>query len=175
LTVPNPGKEGTVTMPYLTLTSPAFEDEGEMPDRFSFDAGNVSPPLEWSGLPEGTVELALLCEDEDANHEPFLNWLVTRVRPDSTGVAEGAVPPGGLEWTNGSGKVGWAGPHPPAEDEPHRYIFRLYALPEPSVLPEEPRVDDVRHYMVDSALACAVLVGLYGAPAATIHSGSEPA
>jgi Raf kinase inhibitor-like YbhB/YbcL family protein len=160
----NPGKERPVTMPYLTLTSPAFADEGELPDRFSFDGGNVSPPLEWSGLPEDTVELALLCEDADANHEPFLNWLVTGVRPDSAGVAEGAVPPGGLEWTNGSGKVGWVGPKPPAGDEPHRYIFRLYALASPPELPEEPGVDDVRHYMVDSALACAVLVGLYVRP-----------
>jgi Raf kinase inhibitor-like YbhB/YbcL family protein len=153
--------EGVVTMPYLSLTSPAFEDEARMPDRFSFDGGNVSPPLEWSGLPEDTVELVLLCEDEDVPHEPFLHWLVTGIRPDSTGVAEGAVPAGGLEWVNGFGKVGWGGPHPPAGDEPHRYFFRLYALAEPSSVPEEPTVDRVRDSMVDSALACAVLVGLY--------------
>jgi Raf kinase inhibitor-like YbhB/YbcL family protein len=150
-----------VTEPYLTLTSPAFADEGEIPDRFSFDGGNVSPPLEWSGLPEGTVELVLLCEDEDARQAPFLHWLVTAIRPDCPGVAEGAVPAGGLEWINGYGKAGWGGPQPPPGDQPHRYVFRLYALPEPSSLPDEPTVDNVRNSLVDSALACAVLVGLY--------------
>jgi Raf kinase inhibitor-like YbhB/YbcL family protein len=148
-------------MSYLTLISPAFVDESRMPDRFSYDGGNVSPPLVWSGLPDGTVELALMCEDEDVNAGPFLHWLVTGISPMSTGVDEGGVPPDGREWTNGFGKVGWGGPHPPPEDEPHRYFFRLYALPEPPSLPENPTVDDVRDAMMDSALACAVLVGLY--------------
>jgi Raf kinase inhibitor-like YbhB/YbcL family protein len=149
-------------MTYLTLTSPAFADEARMPDRFTLDGGNVSPPLVWTGLPEGTVELVLMCEDEDVNAEPFLHWLVTGIDPGSTGVAEGAVPPGGREWTNDFGKAGWGGPHPPSGDEPHRYFFRLYALPEPSVLPEDPKVEEVRGSMVDATLACAVLIGLYG-------------
>jgi phosphatidylethanolamine-binding protein (PEBP) family uncharacterized protein len=71
------------------------------------------------------------------------------------------VPPGGNEWTNDFGKVGWGGPHPPPGDEPHRYFFRLYALPEPAELPEHPKVDDVRESMLDKTLACAVLIGLY--------------
>jgi hypothetical protein len=150
-------------MTYLTLTSPAFADEGRMPDRFTLDGGNVSPPLRWSGVPDGTYELVLMCEDEDVEAEPFLHWLVTGIDPTSTGVAEGAVPAGGQVWPNGYGKVGWGGPHPPPDDEPHRYYFRLYALPQPSVLPEQPRVDDVRKSMVDITLACAVLVGLYPA------------
>jgi Raf kinase inhibitor-like YbhB/YbcL family protein len=148
-------------MSYLTLISPAFVDGGRMPDRFSFEGGNISPPLVWSGLPEGTTELVLMCEDEDVSTEPFLHWLVTGISTMSTGVDEGAVPEGGREWTNGFGKVGWGGPHPPPGDEPHRYLFRLYALPEPSSLPAELRVDDIRESMVETALACAVLVGLY--------------
>ena len=148
-------------MPYMTLTSPAFADEGRMPERFTLDGGNVSPPLVWSGMPDGTVELVLLCEDEDVEGQPFLHWLVTGIDPGSTGVAEGDVPAGGYEWTNGFGKVGWGGPHPAPGDEPHRYIFRLYALPEPSLLPEEPTVDDVRESLVDETLASAVLTGLY--------------
>jgi Raf kinase inhibitor-like YbhB/YbcL family protein len=148
-------------MTYLTLTSPAFADEGRMPDRFTLDGGNVCPPLRWSGVPDGTYELVLMCEDEDVDGEPFLHWLVTGIDPGSTGVAEGATPAGGQGWPNGFGKVGWGGPHPPPGDEPHRYFFRLYALPQPSTLPEDPKVDDVRKSMVDTALACAVLVGLY--------------
>jgi Raf kinase inhibitor-like YbhB/YbcL family protein len=148
-------------MTYLTLTSPAFPDEGRMPDRFTLDGGNVSPPLVWTGVPEDAVELVLMCEDEDVKAEPFLHWLVTGIDPSSSGVGEGEVPPSGQEWTNDFGKVGWGGPQPPAGEEPHRYFFRLYALPAPAELPEDPKVDDVRESLLDETLACAVLVGLY--------------
>jgi Raf kinase inhibitor-like YbhB/YbcL family protein len=150
-------------MAYLQLRSPAFEDEGRMPVRFTLDGGNVSPPLDWSGVPEETVELVLLCEDLDGDGTPLLHWLVTGIDPASTGVAEGGVPPGGREWPNGFDKVGWGGPHPPSGDEPHRYCFRLYALREPSSLPDELKVDAIRDKLVAEALACAVLTGLFSA------------
>lgn len=150
-----------VTTTYLTLTSPAFPDEGPMPDRFALDRGNISPPLVWTGVPEGSVELVLMCEDEDVVAQPFLHWLVTGIDPASTGVAEGEVPAGGQEWTNDFGKLGWGGPHPPPDDEPHRYFFRLYALPLPAALPDSPTADDVRSSLLDETLASAVLVGLY--------------
>lgn len=148
-------------MSYLRLSSPAFEDEGRIPERFSLDGGNISPPLSWSGVPEGTAELVLMCEDSDVDSTPFLHWLVTGIDPASDGVEEGGVPPGGREWPNGFGKAGWGGPHPPPGDEPHRYYFRLYAMPEPPSLPDHPEVDDARGVLVDQALACAVLVGLF--------------
>lgn len=150
-----------MTTTYLTLTSPAFPDEGPMPDRFALDRGNISPPLVWTGVPEGSVELVLMCEDEDVVAQPFLHWLVTGIDPKSTGVEEGQVPPGGVEWPNDFGAIGWGGPQPPQGDNPHRYFFRLYALDRSPQLPETPHVPDVRRAVGKRNLASGVLIGTF--------------
>jgi Raf kinase inhibitor-like YbhB/YbcL family protein len=145
----------------IELRSPAFSDHDLIPGRHAHDRDNISPALQWSGVPDGTAELVLLCEDPDAPSGTFLHWLVTRIDPTSTGVAEGQVPPGGQEWINGFGKKGWGGPQPPVGDKPHRYFFRLYALPQPVRLPAEPGADAVHHAVDDAALASGTTVGLY--------------
>jgi len=149
----------------LVLRSPAFNDHDRMPDRFSLQAGNTSPALQWSGVPEGTAELVLMCEDPDAPSGAFLHWLVTGIDPDSDGVAEGEVPRGGREWRNDFGEIGWGGPHPPVGDQPHRYFFHLYALREPLDLPNQgsraPRVSDVQRAARERQLASATLVGIF--------------
>ncbi|TIQ02755.1 MAG: YbhB/YbcL family Raf kinase inhibitor-like protein, partial [Mesorhizobium sp.] len=38
----------------LTLISPAFPAGGTIPERYTRDGQNVSPPLKWSGIPHGT-------------------------------------------------------------------------------------------------------------------------
>ena len=72
----------------LALRSTAFADHGEIPQRFSRADGNVSPPLEWSGVPDTAEELLLLCEDPDAPGGPFLHWLVTGIDPTVTAAPE---------------------------------------------------------------------------------------
>lgn len=114
-----------------------------------------------------------MCEDEDVHAPPFLHWLVTGIDPASTGVAAGAVPPGGQEWETEYGMIGWHGPDPPPEDNAHRYLFRLYALAEPPSLPDLPAVDDIRRSMLDKGLAHAVLVGLYAAPESRTRSAAS--
>lgn len=154
-------------MTVLQLRSPSFRDHTPIPKRHAHDSLNLSPALEWSGVPEGTAELVLLREDPDAPGRTFLHWLVTGIDPSTTGVGEGEVPPGGQEWTNGFGEVGYGGPQPPVGDSAHRYFFRLYALPRrenaprPSDAQGLPSADDVHHAFDDLALATGVLVGLY--------------
>ncbi len=145
----------------LELRSTAFNDHDMMPERLSKPAGNASPPLQWSGVPEDAEELVLLCEDMDAGRTPFLHWLVTGIDPSATGVGEGEVPPGGQEWTNNFGSTGWGGPQPPIGDDPHRYFFRLYAVAAPPVLPEAPGADDARRAAEDLELASGNLVGRF--------------
>lgn len=148
--------------PGVRLRTSAFAEDDLMPQRLSRQGGNASPPLEWSGVPQGTAELVLLCEDPDAGSEPFVHWLVTGIDPKSAGVAEGATPPGGHEWPNGFGEVGYGGPQPPKGDEPHRYFFQLWAVREPIRLPERPAASDVHEAVEKSALAHAVTYGLFG-------------
>lgn len=146
----------------LALRSTAFADHGEIPRRFSRADGNVSPPLEWSGVPDTAEELLLLCEDPDAPRGPFLHWLVTGIDPTVTAAPEGQPPPGGREWPNDFGTPGWGGPHPPVGDRPHRYRFHLYALSGPPRLPARPRARDVERAVEGLVLASGVLEGRYG-------------
>jgi Raf kinase inhibitor-like YbhB/YbcL family protein len=145
----------------IELRSPAFSDHDLIPGRHARDRDNVSPALQWSGVPDGTAELVLLCEDPDAPSGTFLHWLVTGIDTATTGVAEGQVPRGGQEWTNGFGERGWGGPQPPVGDKAHRYFFRLYALPQSVRLPAEAGADDVHRVVDDAALASGTTVGLY--------------
>ncbi len=121
----------------------------------------MSPPLIWSGVPEGTLELVLLCEDPDAPGGSFLHWLVTGIDPRSSGVAEGERPPGGQEWPNGFGRLGWGRPMPPPGHGAHRYVFRLWAVSESLPLRGRPTVDAVHHAVQGRELASGLLVGTY--------------
>lgn len=145
----------------IELRSSAFDDHDPMPERLSKKGGNTSPPLSWSGVPDNASELVLLCDDPDAGKEPFLHWLVTGIEPASDGAAEGERPAGGREWTNGFGETGWGGPQPPIGDPPHRYMFRLYAVDSPVVLPATPGASDVHAALDKQALATGVLTGTF--------------
>ncbi|MGW0433556.1 YbhB/YbcL family Raf kinase inhibitor-like protein [Micromonospora sp. NPDC003197] len=145
----------------IPIRSSAFNDHDLMPQRFSQDGGNVSPPLEWGNVPESANELVLLVEDRDAGRVPFLHWLVTGIDPRSTGMAEGQIPPGGQEWINGFGNTGWGGPHPPINDDPHRYFFRLYAVDQPLALPAAPQVSDIQDAIAGHDLNSGNMVGTF--------------
>jgi Raf kinase inhibitor-like YbhB/YbcL family protein len=145
----------------IMLRSTAFNDHDLLPGRFSREGGNVSPPLEWSQVPDGTEELVLMVEDPDAGNTPFLHWLVTGISPQAGGVAEGGVPEGGREWANDFGATGWGGPHPPRHDDPHRYFFRLYALQGPLMLPDSPHAEDVHRALTDHEIASGTTVGTF--------------
>ena len=145
----------------LMLRSSAFNDHDLMPERLSRMGGNLSPPLQWSGIPEDVEELVLLCEDPDAGPEPFLHWLVTGIDPNVGGMPEGQVPAGGQEWPNDFGFTGWGGPQPAPGDEPHRYFFRLYAVRQPLDLPARPQPADVHGALAGPEQASGNLVGMF--------------
>ena len=44
----------------------------------------------WSGVPAGTHEFILICEDPDAPMpKPFVHWILHRLPPDITSLPEG--------------------------------------------------------------------------------------
>lgn len=145
----------------LHARSSAFSGHTLIPDRYSYEGGNTSPPLEWSDVPAGTAELALLCEDPDAPGGTFTHWVVTGIPADVTAVEEGAAPKGSVEGRNGFGEQGWGGPRPPVGDEPHRYFFRVYAVDRPLGLGEDATADDLRAAVEGRVLAHGTLVGLF--------------
>lgn len=125
----------------IVLRSAAFADGKPIPKRHAGEGENVSPPLTWTGLPEGTRSLALICDDPDApSPEPWVHWVLYNIPADATGVPEGlppvlrlADPPGAMQgrnsWASGQ-TIGYRGPLPPPGHGVHRYYFRLYALGE---------------------------------------------
>lgn len=111
----------------LKIESPVFSEGDAVPGRFTCEGDNVSPPLSWSGVPEGTAALRLSLTDPDAPRGTFTHWLVTGIDASSSDVGRGAVPAGGTEERNSFGETGYGGPCPPP-GTPHRYVFTLEAL-----------------------------------------------
>lgn len=145
----------------MELRSPAFSDHTRIPVRYGRLGDNVSPPLEWSGVPDGTAELALVCEDPDAPSRTFLHWLVTGIPAATRSLLESVTPPGATTWPNDFGEPAYGGPQPPVGDDAHRYVFRLYALRTPLHLPPGTSTDGIRRRLPDEALATGTLVGLF--------------
>ena len=95
----------------FSLRSDAFEDREPIPERHSCEGEDVSPPLAWSDPPEGTVSMALVCDDPDAPSGTFVHWLAWGIDPASGSLTEGEHPP--AEGTGGFGERGYRGPCPP--------------------------------------------------------------
>ncbi|MFL6051765.1 MAG: YbhB/YbcL family Raf kinase inhibitor-like protein [Actinoallomurus sp.] len=146
----------------ITLRSPAFDDHAEIPKDYSHEAGDVSPPLHWSGVPDEAVELVLRCEDPDAPVGTFIHWLLAAIPPETEGMAAGDPPTDAVPGMNDYGRLGYGGPHPPPGDRPHRYVFQLMALSEPSGLTSGFSAGDLDEAVEDKVMGTGTLVGRYG-------------
>ncbi|MFC1485897.1 YbhB/YbcL family Raf kinase inhibitor-like protein [Candidatus Latescibacterota bacterium] len=106
--------------------------EGEMiPARYTCDGENVSPPLRWNELPEGTQSLALIVDDPDAPMGTFVHWVIFNIPPSPANLPEnipphGRLPNGAMQGTTSFRRIGYGGPCPPSGT--HRYYFKLWAL-----------------------------------------------
>lgn len=153
---------GSEEISSMALGSPAFASGEPIPDRYACVGDNVSPPLAWTGVPEGTVELALTVVDPEAPGGQFVHWAVTGLDPVLSGLDEGSVPDGAVEARNGTSEFGWFGPCPPS-GETHPYVFTLYALSAPSgVSAGAGGQDAVRQIAVTPGVA-ATLTGTFTA------------
>lgn len=148
-------------MANIELRSAAFTDHAPIPERYAKDGDNVSPPLDWSGVPEGTAELAVLCEDPDAPGGTFVHWVLSGINPSAGGLGEGQTPPGAVEGLNDYGDVGYGGPQPPVGDPAHRYFFRVFAASEPLRLSRGGSRDELMAALEGRELASGVVVGVY--------------
>ena len=116
----------TTAVRALALSTTAFQPGGPIPVEYTCDGANVSPPLAWGSVPEGTIELALVVTDTDANG--FVHWVLAGLDPSVQALAVGGVPDGAIQAKNSGGSAGWTGPCPPKGSGAHHYVFTLYAL-----------------------------------------------
>lgn len=149
------------------LTSTAFVQGERIPAKYTADGGNLSPPLSWTQPPEGTVELALICDDPDAPARVWNHWVVYGLSPDLRGLEEGlptdatVFEPALKQGVTDSRSTGYGGPSPPA-GKPHRYQFTLYALSDKLDLGAGASKEQVLNAMEGKVLAEAMLEGTYG-------------
>lgn len=147
----------------IKVTSTAFTEGEALPRQYTCDGVNISPPLEWTPTP-GAKTLAIVCDDPDAPAGPWTHWLVYNLPGPTMGLIENMpaqekVGGGGMQGTNGFGKIGYGGPCPPSGT--HRYFFKLYALD--AELPLQPGAakDQLMKAMEGHVLALGQLMGRY--------------
>lgn len=107
----------------LVITSPAYNNEGAIPEKYTCDGEGINPPFEIERLPENTVTLAMIAEDPDAPNGTFMHWVVWNMDAVNS-IKENSKP--GISGKNGAGRTGYYAPCPP--DGTHRYFFYVYAL-----------------------------------------------
>jgi len=119
----------------MFLTSPAVEPAAHIPSKSTSEGDDVSPPLAWDGVPEGTKSLVLIIDDPDAPdpkapQRVWVHWVVYNIPPDVKGLPDnarkGGLPQGTAVGMNDFKKTEYGGPCPPIGR--HRYFHKLYAL-----------------------------------------------
>jgi Raf kinase inhibitor-like YbhB/YbcL family protein len=111
----------------LQVSSPAFDGHGRIPERHTGDGEDLSPALEWRGVPEGTRAFAVVAHDPDAPLvDGFTHWVLYGIPGDVRGLGEATAD--FLEGMNSFGTKGYKGPAPPPGHGPHHYYFWVYAL-----------------------------------------------
>ncbi len=161
-------EESTMT---LTLTSRVFSPNETIPRRFTGDGSDFSPPLAWSvrSMPEGTRELALICDDPDAPRpQPWVHWVLYKIPADCACLPENIPntetleqPKGALQGRNSWGNPGYGGPAPPKGHGLHHYHFKLFALDTELDLRPGLTKDELLSAMKGHILATGELVGTY--------------
>jgi Raf kinase inhibitor-like YbhB/YbcL family protein len=131
---------------------------------------NLSPEINWNGVPASAKSLALVVWDQDAPVSGgFYHWLILNLPAGSKGLAEGAgnvsshkAPGGSIQLVNDWGDPGYGGPCPPGHSR-HRYRFILYAL-RVDQLPVTARtkISEAAAQLKQAAVASAEVVLVYG-------------
>ena len=152
----------------FVLSSPSFEPEGEIPLRHTCEGEDLSPQLEWRGVPPGTQSLALIVDDPDAPDPQapqmtWVHWVLYNLPATETSLEEGveprALPEGTLEGVNDWKRTGYGGPCPPIGR--HRYFHKLYALDTTLGDLGTPSKEDLLRAAEGHILAHAELMGTY--------------
>jgi hypothetical protein len=152
----------------MSVRSAAFEEGAEIPIRYTCEGADVSPPLEWTGVPAGAQSLALIVDDPDAPDPKapkmtWVHWLLYDLPPGTARLAEAirrdALPVGTHHGVNDWKRTGYGGPCPPIGR--HRYFFKLYALD--AVLGDlgNPTKEKLEAAMKGHVLAQGTVMGTY--------------
>lgn len=150
------------------ITSSAFTQGGQIPQKYTADGEDISPPLAWTGAPQNTESFTITCEDPDASGQgggAFFHWIIFNIPGNVTELAEGIPAQGTLDngakqGTNDMGVIGYSGPSPPSGT--HRYAFKIYALDTLLTLEPGATKQQVNDAMEGHILGQTQITGKYG-------------
>lgn len=126
------------------------------------DGDNLSPAMSWTGVPDGTVELAVALVDESIdNGPPFIHWVLAGLNPTDISVTEGSTPLGAIQGLNFFGNIGYDGPCPPPGDPAHVYRLTIYALNQQVELADGTPATDLLNFVQTVAVASSDVTGTY--------------
>jgi Raf kinase inhibitor-like YbhB/YbcL family protein len=159
----------------ISVTSSAFDHHGMVPEANSAYGDNVSIDLSWADLPEGTQQLALICDDPivveiGMMEQPFVHWVMYNIPASASGLPAGLPSDATLEMDglegavnglNGLRRPGYFGPQPPANGQLHAYHFRVYALDDALNLEPGLGKAELLDAMEGHVLATGMLMGHY--------------
>ena len=149
-------------MTNLQLTSSAFSHGDEIPRKFGYKNGNISPPLTIDKIPSDAKSMTLIMDDPDAMGavgKVWVHWIMWNINPTTTEITESMIPSGSVEGMTDFGEVRYGGPAPP--DKTHTYVFKLYALDTELDLPQKSTKADVEKAMEGHIIEQATLEGTY--------------
>lgn len=115
----------------ILVKSPAFNEGAGIPAEHTCDGADISPPLQWTGVPAEAKSLALIADDPDAPAGDWVHWVLYDLPPDVSQLpaavpATARLSTGGAQGKTDFGRTGYGGPCPPHGS--HRYFFKIYAL-----------------------------------------------
>lgn len=152
--------QGTSFAVDLTLESTAFKQNSLIPNQFTCNGSDTSPPLTWHNIPPKTQSLALIISDPDAPNGEWIHWIMFNIPPTLTELDEGApLPQGAASGKNNWGTLNYRGPCPPLGL--HRYVFTLYALDKLLTVDNGSSKDIIMNAMTGHVIGTAELIGLY--------------
>lgn len=148
----------------IEITSSAFKEDEMIPSKYTCDGEDVSPPLEWSGVPEGTQSIALISDDPDAPMGTWVHWVMYNIPAVSKGLPEDVpkdkvTSDGSHQGVTDFGTYGYRGPCPPGGM--HRYYFKIYALDKTLDLESGVTKSRLEKAMTGHILAKGELMGKY--------------
>jgi Raf kinase inhibitor-like YbhB/YbcL family protein len=143
-------------MSELIITSPAFQNNGTIPKKYTCDGEDINPPLRIEKIPEGSRSLVIIFDDPDAPRGTWVHWVVWNISPTEE-IKEDNVP--GIEGINDFNRHAYGGPCPPSGT--HRYFFKIYALDDELDLDSNSRKGDILKAIEGRIIAKGEIIGLY--------------
>jgi len=146
---------------HLKMTSSAFQNNKFIPPEYTAEGKDISPPLTWENIPEGTRSFALISDDPDAANGMWIHWVLYNIPPTLNHIEEGGknLPSSVVLGTNSFGNLGYNGPNPP--QGVHHYHFNLYALDATVPLEKGATNKELLEAIEDHILDVVTLTGLY--------------